>query len=77
MNYELRIISYLCTKFNAFMKKLIPFLGIILIILGTLTLIVTRFSTLSSHNSLLFVGLLCIIAGIIMHIRSIKRDSQF
>ena len=77
MNYELQIISYLCTKFNGFMKKLTPFIGILLIILGTLALVATRFSTLSTHNSLLFVGLLCIIAGIIMHIRSIKQDSRF
>ena len=77
MNYELQIISYLCTKFNGFMKKLTPFIGILLIITGTLALIATRFSTLSTHNSLLFVGLLCIIAGIIMHIRSIKQDSRF
>ena len=77
MNYELQIFSYLCTKFNDFMKKLTPFLGILLIIIGTMVLIATRFSTLSSHNSLLFVGLLCIIAGIIMHIKSIKQDSKF
>ena len=77
MNYELQIISYLCTKFNAFMKKLTTFIGIILIIIGTLMLVATRFSTLSSHNLLLFAGLACIIAGIWFHIRSIKRDSRF
>ena len=77
MNYELRIISYLCTKFNDYMKKLTPFLGILLIIIGTMVLIATRFSTLASHNSLLLAGLLCIIAGIWLHIRSIKHDSRF
>ena len=77
MNDELRIISYLCTKINDFMKKLTPFIGIILIIIGTLALVATRFSTLGSHNSLLFVGLLCIIAGIWFHICSIKQDSRF
>ena len=42
-----------------------------------MVLIATRFSTLASHNSLLFVGLLCIMAGIITHIKSIKQDSKF
>ena len=59
------------------MKKLTPFSGILLITIGTLVLIATRFSTLATHNSLLFVGLLCIIAGIVFHIRSIKHESQF
>ena len=40
-------------------------------------LVATRFSTLSSHNLLLFAGFACIIAGIWFHIRSIKRDSRF
>ena len=59
------------------MKKVTPFIGIFLIIIGTLVLIATRFSTLANHNSLLIAGLLCIIAGIWLHIRSIKRDSRF
>ena len=59
------------------MKKLTTFIGIILIIIGTLALIATRFSSLSTHNSLLFAGLACIIAGIWFHIRSIKQDSRF
>ena len=77
MNDKLRIISYLCTKFNGFMKKLTPFIGIILIIIGTLLLISTRFSMLACHNSLLFAGLVCIITGIWLHIRSIKQNSRF
>ena len=59
------------------MKKLTPYLGLFLIIIGTLVLIATRFSTLSTHNSLLVTGLLCIIAGICLHIRSIKHESNF
>jgi hypothetical protein len=59
------------------MEKISPFLDILFIITGTLVLISTRFGSLGSHNSLLFVGLLCIIAGIIMHIKSIKQDSRF
>ena len=57
------------------MKKLPHFLGLFLIIIGTMVLIATRFSTLSTHNSLLVAGLLFIIAGIILHIRSIKHES--
>jgi uncharacterized membrane protein HdeD (DUF308 family) len=59
------------------MKKLTPFIGILLIIIGTLVLIATRFSTLSSHNSLLITGLLCIVAGICLHIRAIKHESRY
>ena len=59
------------------MKKLIPFIGIFLILLGTLMLILTRINALSSHNSLLLSGLLCIIAGIILHIRSIKHETNY
>ena len=59
------------------MKKLTPYIGLFLIIIGTIVLIMTRISTLSSHNSLLLTGLSCIIAGIILHIRSIKHESNF
>ena len=59
------------------MKKLTPFIGILLIVIGTIVLIMTSFSNLASHNALLIVGLLCIIAGIVMHIKSIKQDSRF
>ena len=59
------------------MKKLTSFIGILLIVIGTMVLIMTRFSNLASHNALLIVGLLCIIAGIVMHIKSIKQDSRF
>lgn len=59
------------------MKKLTPFIGILLIVIGTMVLIMTSFSNLASHNTLLIIGLLCIIAGIVMHIKSIKQDSRF
>lgn len=59
------------------MKKLTTYLGLFLIIIGTIALIATRFSTLSTHNSLLVAGLLCILSGIILHIRSIKHESYF
>ena len=59
------------------MKKMPPNIGLFLIITGTIVLIATRFSTLSTHNSLLLTGLLCIIAGIWLHIRSIKHESNY
>ena len=59
------------------MKKYTKYIGLILIIIGTLVLIDTRFSNFSTHNGLLLTGLICIIAGIYLHIRSIKNDSLY
>ena len=59
------------------MKKYTKNIGLILIVLGTLALIATRFSYFSTHNELLIIGLLCIVAGIYFHIRSIKSDSLY
>ena len=59
------------------MKKYTKNIGLILIILGALTLVATRFSTFSTHNGLLLTGLFCIVAGIWFHIRSIKNDSLY
>jgi hypothetical protein len=59
------------------MKKIGKNIGLILIILGTLVLSATRFSTFSASNSLLLTRLFCIMAGIWFHIRSIKRDSLY
>ena len=73
----MRNFSYFCKKINVFMKKHIKNIGLILIILGTLVLISTRLSTFSTHNELLLTGLFCIIAGIYLHIRSIKNDSLY
>ena len=59
------------------MKKYTPFTGIFLIILGTTALIATRFSMFSNSNAVLLFGLLLIVAGIILHIRSIKHESNY
>ena len=69
--------SYICSKINVFMKKLRPYIGLLLIIIGTMLLIATRFSIFTNQNSLLITGLLCIIAGIWFHIRSIKHETQY
>ena len=49
--------------------------GLLLIILGTMALILTRIETLAGSNSLLITGLLLIVVGIWLHIRSIKQES--
>ena len=77
MNDELRIISYHCSKINVFMKKKATNWGLYLIIIGTLVLVLTRISILSTHNWLLISGLLLIVAGIWFHIRSIKSESNY
>lgn len=59
------------------MKKLTTYIGILLIILGTLTLALTRLNSLSNSNWLLLLGLLFIILGIAMHIRKIKHESNY
>ncbi|MBQ3698696.1 MAG: hypothetical protein II886_02200 [Prevotella sp.] len=58
------------------MKKFAHYIGIFLIIIGTLVLLATRFHTLASLNSLLVTGLLLIVAGIVVHIWSIKHESN-
>ena len=77
MNYELRIISYLCTKFNGFMKKIASYAGLLLIILGTIGLVLTRIPAVGSHNSILTLSLAAIIGGIWLHILSIKREGKY
>ena len=59
------------------MKKKATNWGLYLIIIGTLVLVLTRISILSTHNWLLVTGLLSIIVGIVLHIRSIKHESGY
>ena len=59
------------------MKKKATNWGLYLIIIGTLLLVLTRISILSTHNWLLVTGLLSIIVGIVLHIRSIKHESGY
>ena len=53
------------------MKKITQYAGVILIVLGALTLAATRIPSLVSSNALLLTGLLLIVAGIMLHIRSV------
>ena len=59
------------------MKKKATNWGLYLIIIGTLVLVLTRISILSTYNWLLVTGLLCIVIGIVLQIRSIKQDSLY
>ncbi len=58
------------------MKKFISYIGIILIIIGTMALLVTRFEVFA-NNTMLMTGLLLIVAGIIVHIWNIKHESKY
>jgi uncharacterized membrane protein HdeD (DUF308 family) len=51
--------------------------GIILIVIGALTLAATRLGSLTYNNWVLIIGLLLIIAGIVLSIREIKHDSRY
>ena len=58
------------------MKKIEPYIGVAVIAVGVLVLAATRIAALSSSNTLLLTGLLLIVAGIWLHIRTIKKESQ-
>ena len=59
------------------MKKFTDNAGVILILLGTTLLVTTRIGKWSTHNWLLLIGLLLIVAGVFVHIRSIKHESRY
>lgn len=59
------------------MDKIKHYAGVFLILLGVLALVLTRIASLSGNNMLLLTGLLLIVAGIIVHIRSIKHESRY
>jgi len=54
------------------MKKYASYTGLFMIIIGTLLLTATKICQWDTHNWLLLSGLLCIVSGIVLHIRSIK-----
>lgn len=59
------------------MKTIKQYAGIILIVSGTFTLLLTRLQALSLNNTLLVIGLILIVTGIVIHIRSIKKESKY
>ncbi len=69
--------SYICTKFNSFMKKYTKNIGLILIVIGTLLLTATQFSPFSQSNIILIAGFFCNLLGAYLIIRGIKYDSRY
>jgi len=59
------------------MKTIKQYAGIILIVAGTFTLLLTRLQALSLNNTFLVIGLILIVTGIVIHIRSIKKESKY
>lgn len=59
------------------MKQIKRHIGILLIVIGTEALALTRIAALNGSNTLLAAGLLLILAGTMMHIHSIKHESNF
>ena len=59
------------------MEKIKEHAGVALIVIGTLTLAATRLPSLSSSNTLLLAGLLCIVGGTLLHIHTIKHESNY
>lgn len=58
-------------------QQLKHYIGLFLMILGTLALALTQTASLANSNTLLATGLLLIVAGILWHIHSIKRESKY
>jgi uncharacterized membrane protein HdeD (DUF308 family) len=54
-----------------------PFAGLVIIVAGVLILVATRIPSLASSNGLLLTGLLLIVAGIVVHILLLKKDSKY
>ena len=54
-----------------------PFAGLVIIVAGVLILVATRILSLASSNGLLLTGLLLIVAGIVVHILLLKKDSKY
>ena len=60
-----------------YMKRLKNALGLMLMALGTVLLAVLHLLNLTSFNILLFVPLLLIVAGVVIHVYMQKRQSRY
>ncbi len=60
-----------------YMKRLKNALGLMLMALGTVLLVVLHVLNLTFVNALLFVPLLLILAGIVVHVYMQKRQSRY
>ena len=53
------------------------YLGVALVLAGALLLIVSYLSGFTRYNLVLLTGLIIIILGVVLHIRSQKRDEKY
>ena len=60
-----------------YMKRLKNALGLMLMVLGTVLLAILHVLNLTFVNALLFLPLLLILAGIIIHVYMQKRQSRY
>ena len=79
--YELHLIIYelfliFAANFNDSMKKYTPFVGLLLIVAGTLLLLV-GYVLHQTTNLLLTIGLVMIIIGVVGYIQGIKHANNY
>ena len=54
-----------------------PYIGVALVVAGALLLIVSKIVGWTSSNLVLLTGLVLIILGIILHVKSIKSTEKY
>ena len=59
------------------MKKMLKYLGLPLVYLGILWLVVCYFTSWSNSNTMLLIGVILIIIGIITYVIKIKKESEY
>lgn len=59
------------------MKKRLKDIGISLVVIGALLLVTSHFAGWTDNNRVQLSGLGLIIAGIIVHVAAVKRDSRY
>ena len=61
-------------KFNDFMRKRLPLLGILLIIAGTLVLL-TAYLLHHTTNPILLTGILLVLGGVVAYVLGVKQSN--
>ena len=59
------------------MRLLRPYSGVALIVIGALLLLVSSLAGWTSSNLVLLGGLVLIVAGVIVHVRMIKKGEKY
>jgi hypothetical protein len=55
------------------MKELINYLGVLLMLIGVAVFVYYHFAVIGGGNGYLYVGLVCVLAGLLSHIILNKR----